>query len=256
MSSLQKMLRILDLFTIDQQVISLDNIVDKLNISIPTAYRYIKELIDAGLLAKVESGEYILGPKIIKLDRFLRSSDPIINKGKRYMHELAELTGLVVLLSNIYNDEIINIYTIPSAGRKINIKYDRGTPQPLFRGSTSRIIVANLPRNRLIRLYNEHNSHIEEIGIGSSWQQFYSYFSKIKREGYSLSHGELDDDISGIAAPIFFGSQIIGSLTIALNTSQIEIFNMDKMISLLIEAADKISKDISNNIEIEENKNT
>lgn len=241
MSSLRKMLSILDLFTEEQSTIYLDEIVRTLNVSVPTGYRYLKELCDAGLLAKIDGGGYIIGPKIIKLDRQIRATDPVISAGKPVMKKLVQKTGCEVLLSNIYNEEVLNVHVEAPTIINTTISYNRGRPHPIYKGATAKVILPYLSRNRLSTLYKENKEKIAEEGLGESWKEFLANLGEWKKQGYCITHGELDKENSGIAAPIFYQDQIIGSLTLVLPTNRFEVYNVDKLIELVKDAANEIS---------------
>lgn len=240
MSSLKKMLSILDLFDEERPTVYFDDIIKELNISVPTGYRYLKELCDSGLLAKSAGTSYIIGPKIIKLDRQIRTTDPIIATGKYIMKELVEITGCEVYLSNIYNDEILNVHSELPTEQTV-VSYSRGKPHPIYLGATSKIIIAHLSKARLTKIYNDYKEEICQAGLGKDWKEFQTNLNEWRKNGYCMTHGELTEGITGISAPVFFHEQIIGSLTLILPTSRIEVFNVEKLIALLKDAAEKIS---------------
>lgn len=240
MSSLKKMLSILDLFHEERSIVYFDEIIQELNISVPTGYRYLKELCDSGLLAKAAGSSYIIGPKIIKLDRQIRTTDPIIATGKNIMRELVEITGCEVYLSNIYNDEILNVHSeLPT--EKTVVSYSRGKPHPIYLGATSKIIIAHLSKARLTKIYKDYKEEIRELGLGEDLKEFQANLNEWRKNGYCITHGELTEGVSGISAPVFYHEQIIGSLTLILPTSRIDVFNIEKLIKLLTDAAHKIS---------------
>lgn len=241
MSSLQKMLAILDLFTEEKNKWHIDAIIEEMDFSVPTAYRYIKTLIDAGLLAKVNSSEYIIGPKIIKLDYQIRISDPYIVKGESIMQSLQELTSCQVLLSNIFDTEVINVHAVSPNNWKERVTYARGVPHPLLKGSTSKIIYAYLSRAKLLKLYNDNRENSELENLSESTKDFLASMSHIKKQGYCISHGELDSNLTGIAAPIFSDNIIKGSLTLVVPTQRLEVYNLDRLITYVTEAASQLS---------------
>ena len=63
-----RMLYILELFSATEPVWSTAAIIEALETSRSTGYRYIKTLHDAGLLTAVRNGYYGLGPRIIEMD--------------------------------------------------------------------------------------------------------------------------------------------------------------------------------------------
>lgn len=240
MSSFKKMLSILDLFSIKRPTLTLDDIVSELNITVPTCYRYLKELCDVGLLAKIDGGEYIVGPKIIKLDHFIRSTTPTIVIATPIMKELSEYTGCTVLLSHIYNDEVINVHVESNYDEPL-LTYNRGVPHPLFRGATSKIIIANLPKARLQKLYEDYKTHIKNEKLGDTFHIFYHNLLKIKKAGYCISKGELDSQITGIAAPVFHKNLVNGSITLVYPSTRENVYNKDHLIELICNAAESIS---------------
>ena len=70
------MLSVLDAFSEDAPIWTVDNIAAALGYTRATAYRYVGGLCDAGLLTRVAQGAYALGPRIIELDRQIQRCDP------------------------------------------------------------------------------------------------------------------------------------------------------------------------------------
>src|SRR5687767_11953192 len=73
-----RLLHILELFSEKDPVWSTAELIEALQTSRATAYRYIKLLHDAGLLTPVRNGYYSLGPRIIEMDFQIRRADPLL----------------------------------------------------------------------------------------------------------------------------------------------------------------------------------
>ena len=97
-SSLEKMLALLDVFTVAEPAWSTDDLIKFSGTSRSTCYRYIKVLQEAGLLTPVAGGAWMLGPRVIELDRTMRMCDPVTIAGGPPMRQLAQDTGLSALL--------------------------------------------------------------------------------------------------------------------------------------------------------------
>src|SRR5690606_18823865 len=110
MSSLSKMLSILDLFTTDNPVWTAEGISAVIGCSAPTGYRYVRELVGAGLLLRLGTGSYSLGPRVITLDYQLRTGDPYYNAGRSLMSTLAEQTGCDCVMSRLFDDQVIDTH--------------------------------------------------------------------------------------------------------------------------------------------------
>src|SRR5690242_20035487 len=109
MSSLTKMLAVLDLFSKDNPVWSADDIIAELKYSRPTAYRYFKTLCASGLLRR-SAGWYVLGPRIVELDYHIRRCDPLLSVGRPVMQRLCQQTGCDVLLLSMYGTTTLAIH--------------------------------------------------------------------------------------------------------------------------------------------------
>lgn len=237
MSSLSKMLSVIDLFA-KKNLWTAEEISEHLGVSVPTSYRYLKELGTVGLVSRVTGGSYILGPKIIELDYQLRSSDPMITTGKPIMVDLCKRTGGLIILGQFYNDRILTIYGEISS-EEIEISYTRGMANPLFKTSTSKIILAYLPKPQLERLSSIYQAENDQMGL--SWEDYKLELQKFRRQGYAISHGEVDPGFSAIAAPIFNSTQVIGSISILFPTLRLEVFDEEKLILMVKEAAKNIT---------------
>ena len=85
MSTPDRMLSILDLFRDDTTAAFQEDVMAHLECSRATAYRYLKSLTESGLLAPTAGGAYVLGSRIIELDRHLRQHDPLMRAAREVM---------------------------------------------------------------------------------------------------------------------------------------------------------------------------
>jgi DNA-binding IclR family transcriptional regulator len=239
------MLAVLDLFTAAQPVWTAEDIIAKLGTSRPTGYRYVRELVAAGLLMRLTGGLYHLGPRIIELDYQIRSTDPVLQAGQPIMKALADRTGCHVLLSNMYGEQVLNVHHEPGI-EPLKIRFARGVPLPLFRGSTSKAILAFLPRGRLKRIYERHAGEIAEAKLGRTWEEFRQALAAIRRVGVAYSSGELDPPNVGNAAPFFAADgEVLGSLTLVTLDKRWALSDREQVIALLREGAQEITDAIA-----------
>ena len=112
MSSLSRMLAVLDLLTAEAPAWTAEAVAQKLDCSLPTAYRYVRELAAAGLLRRGSGGTYVLGPRAIELDYQMRVTDPVLLAGRGAFQSLCESTGCDVVLASVYGDRVITIHQL------------------------------------------------------------------------------------------------------------------------------------------------
>lgn len=245
MSSLRRMLAVLDLFTGEEPVWTAEDLIARLGYSRPTGYRYVRELVAAGLLLRLTGGAYHLGPRIIELDRQIRATDPVLNAGEPIMKALAEQTGCHVLLASIYGERVLNVHHEPGLER-LTLVFVRGVPMPLVRGATSKAILAYLPRARLKRVYENHAAAIASAQLGRSWEEFRRALAAIRRQGYSYTGGELDPPNVGIAAPVFAADgEVFGSLSFVTLDRRWALLDQAQVVGILLDGARRITQAVA-----------
>lgn len=246
-SVLKRMATILDLFSETCHSVTVEEISGELAVSMPTAFRYVADLCDIGLLAKM-NGRYSLGPKIIELEYLVRYYDPIITTGEDLMSGLADMTGCHVLFCRMYGASLVNVFHAPGR-QELNLVFSlfaKGRPLPRFRGAPAMSVMPFLEKRKLRLLYETHKTDTAAMQHGADWNSFSETMRAIKKRGYYVSRGELDKEANGIGAPVFSQKrEVIGSLTLAYKDSAPPWMNESALAQILIENAKEMSRRIS-----------
>lgn len=235
------MLSVLDAFSEEKPIRTVEDIADAFGYTRATAYRYVAELCEAGLLTRVAQGAYALGPRIVELDRQIQRSDPLLEIADPVMHGLLQSDrGQVVLICSLFRDKVLCAHQV-GQDRALALSYTRGRPMPLFRGATSKVILAWLPERRLTRLYADNAAEVRKAKLGSTREEFLSSLKAIRRQGYVITRAEVDPGVVGLGVPLFGGEHsVIGSLSMVFAEDQFVEQNAEAMIARLKQAADAI----------------
>ncbi|MEE8083682.1 MAG: IclR family transcriptional regulator [Alphaproteobacteria bacterium] len=238
MSSLENMLKVIDAFSEEAPVWTVDRLVEGLATSRSTTYRYVRELCEAGFLAAVGGGGYILGPRIIELDRQIRHCDPLATLGRELVTAILPHVGEgIVFICGLLGDDVISVYRRENRN-SLDISYSRGRPMPLFRGSASRIILAHLPERRLMKLFLHHRRDIAEAGLGGEWDEFRANLKEIREHPYLSSRAQVDQGVFALSAPVFDGyGNILASLTLAMPEARADTESMEVLAAIIVGAA-------------------
>ncbi len=240
-SSLSRMLGVLDLFDDSMLTRTAESIADEMGVSVPTGYRYVRMLVEAGLLQRVENSHYTLGPRIILLDHYIRKADPVLREGIPIMRELVESTGFDCVSSSLFGDQLLDTHR-EFSGVPAALAYGRGRPRPLFRGGAPKVIVAGFTPAQLHKLFDSHKAEVVQNGLPGEWSDFRRYYAAIRKAGHYLSNGELEPHLAALAAPIIKADGgTWGAISLVLETSRLAIVDTDKLARLVMDAAQRLS---------------
>ena len=240
-SSLSRMLSVLDLFSEQRLQWSADDISAALQVSIPTGYRYVRILTEAGLLQRSTESQYTLGPRIIVLDHYIRQADPVIQHGIPLMKELVSQTGLDCVVSALLGQQLLDTHR-ELGQAPANLSYGRGRPRPLFKGVAPKVILAGLGPTALHKLLDAHINEVAAAGLPTEWSEFRRYYSQIRKVGYYLSVGELETNLAALAVPLHHADgTVAGALSLVTSVQRMAVIDVEKLAQLVMRAAKDIS---------------
>jgi DNA-binding IclR family transcriptional regulator len=240
-SSLSRMLSVLDLFSEQRLQWSADDISAALQVSIPTGYRYVRILTEAGLLQRSTESQYTLGPRIIVLDHYIRQADPVLQHGIPFMKELVSQTGLDCVVSALLGQQLLDTHR-ELGQAPANLSYGRGRPRPLFKGGAPKVILAGLAPTALHKLLDAHINEVAAAGLPTEWSEFRRYYSQIRKAGYYLSVGELETNLAALAVPLHHADgTVAGALSLVTSVQRMAVIDVEKLAQLVMRAAKDIS---------------
>lgn len=239
MTSPARAFAILNLFDEAHPVWHADEINEALGYSRATGYRYVKDLVEFGLLRKVGAGRYALGPRIIELDYRLRRSDPLLNAAVPVMNRLVLEAGQDAVLTVLFGNQLIDVYRA-SVDPGLQLAYGRGRARPLFVGASAKIILAHQGRAVLQKLYGD-GQEAARGGLGTSWEAFRARLAEVRREGFYWSRGELEPLVSGAAVAVFDADgEVAAGLALIGLTEQLDAMGEARLRALLSKAREEI----------------
>ena len=235
------MLGVLDLFNERAPVWSAEAVAQALDVSVPTAYRYVKLLVASGLLQRSAESQYSLGPRIIVLDHFIRAGDPVLQHAVPFMKELVETTGFDSVISALYGQQLLDTHreysTLPA-----DLSYGRGRPRPLFLGGAPKVILSCFAPTALRKLFDQHTEGIAQAGLPTEWPAFRKYYSNIRKAGHYLSNGELESNLAALAAPIQQADgTVLGAISVVTTVQRMAVIDVPKLAALVMRCASDIA---------------
>lgn len=239
MSRTARVLEVLSFFDEHRRHLRAIDVARLLDVSEATAYRCIADLESAGLLERVGTGDYVLGPAIVELDRHIRVGDPLIAAAADVMQSLAERSGGTVLLCRLHGLKVLCVHQVRGRHGPAEMSYERGRPMPLYKGATSKIILAHLGDEMLRTLVARDWASLKRAGLPASYGALSAYLAELRAKKVSTAAGEIDPGAMGWAAAIHQGKQLLGSLSIVISSATPEI-NIARLSDQVFRAALRI----------------
>lgn len=243
MTANDRMLSVLTLFSVEQNEWTVEQAGQHLGISLSQTYRYFASLTGSGLIAPTRGGRYVVGPAALQLDWLARQTDPLNSAANEPLRALANHLDMpaVLMICRRYRDVVICSHQLAVNEPHFRSGYERGRPMPLFRGASSKSILANLPLRTLKSTFAQHSKTVGELNLGTDWDQFRRNMAAIRRAGFSVSYGEVDEGLAGLAVPLFDPDRLLlGSLSIVTQQASIGGKPTEETVDMLHIAANNI----------------
>ncbi|GAA4849330.1 IclR family transcriptional regulator [Paenibacillus vulneris] len=213
MNGSQTLVRALDIiFALGdaESMLTVTQIAEKVSIPESTAYRLIQTLEKNGILERKEKGQISLGLRILDLARSLhyQMDRELYMIARPFMERLTEQVQETTVLAVRVGSSTCVILAIESR-RFLRFVVENGRTFPIELGATGKSILAFEKKKVVEKILNAIVDKETRKEVNAS-------IEAIKEHGYAVTLGEVDQNIFGVAAPIFDDQgQVVASLTVA-----------------------------------------
>lgn len=231
---------ILNLF-IDHPELTFQQIIDLSGMPKSSVYRMLMSLEEMGFLEKGEDLKYRLGLIFLKYGSLVSSRLDIRTIAYPVMKELHEDVEEAVNLIVQQGDEAVYIEKIDLM-QKVRLYTAVGRKAPMYAGACSRVILSYLPEQYIVNYLENTEFTTLCTGTITDKQMQYDLIEQAKRDGYTVSHSELEMHTCSVAAPIFdHDGEVVAGLSLAgieVNYTEADIAVFSEKV---IDAANEIS---------------
>ncbi|MES2183281.1 MAG: helix-turn-helix domain-containing protein [Pseudomonadota bacterium] len=217
MTTSAKVLQVLRLFTQGRKQLCITDVIELLDVSQATAYRYLVDLEEAGMIERANPNQYVLGPTVVELDRQVRIHDPLIAASAEIMKNLSERIGGTALLSRLHGRRVMCVHQTTGRFSPVSVSYERGRAMPMYRGATSKIILASLDPASLRDIVRQDAGELRQAGLPATFEALNAFLATIRSAGVCHASGEIDKDVVAWATAIHHGKTLLGSLSVVID---------------------------------------
>lgn len=242
-STADRALMILQMFDDDRLVLSATDVAERLLVARSTAYRYLQTLVQAQFLSEDGRGGFRLGMKVLQLSRLARRSYGLGDIAIPVMRELTERFHQTVLLTRQMGQAVVCLEREESREQYIRLSYERGTILNLNAGASAQVLLAWLtPAQQQTALQGAVLRQFTPNSIVTP-AALIQRLAAIRADGYAITHGEVDSEAVGIAAPIFRSSgEVLAAISVVLIRSRVSDQELDQLKTALLDAANHLSE--------------
>lgn len=245
--TLDKGLKILNLYCEEKASYSLSEISRCLKINKTSVFRFVNTLCEHGYLQKDSKGKYSLGIRTIPLAHsFLQKAD-IVQRIKPYVDEIHKEYDLHIDVGLIQNNNIYLVYRRESKDTLAFLHFTAAGN--LHNLATGKAAMAFMEDEQLAGFLGVLQPVVQQPGGEQvELKALRQELQAIKAKGYSLNREAFLPGLIAIGAPVFnlHSGKVVGGVSFDSSTAR---FNMDEFeqryATLLVELAKKISAAIS-----------
>ena len=232
LSGLNRHMQVLRLFSEEKSNWTVPEIAAQIEVPASTVYRTVRELVSQEMLEQSTEALYRLGSAFIEFDRLVRVTDPLIKAGSGLLSDLVAQTEVpcTAVLARLYGNTVMCVADAQSKLGHPPTTLERGRPRPLTRGATSKMILAQLPARRLNKL----------LGGADPLDRFRKELLTVRKAGYVIARGEVDEGIVGIAAPVLMPELAISASLCLVVSASMLTSNLEHRLILLTTMSAKL----------------
>ena len=242
LSSLEKAIRILSLFSVFRPSMDANEISKELGLPRSTVYRLIRVLMKYELMEQnTEYRGYRLGIGLFQMGNIVKYQRRVGDIARPFMEELRNITKETVMLDVIEGHRAFVLREIEGT-HPIRMTFDEGRAMPLHAGASSKVLLAYLSAEEQDRIIEEGLTRYTENTITDP-VELKKELAKIRKNGYAYSDQELDVGARALSAPIRnFSGTVIAGISLAGPVHRFHEANVEAFISLVKEYGEKISR--------------
>jgi IclR family KDG regulon transcriptional repressor len=248
-TTLGKCLTVLETLSRSSRSLTYTDILDRTGLPKSTGYRVISILANERLVHfDAENRTYRIGYRLLELAAQGLNSIDLRAVAGPVIRAMGEATQESVLLAVRDGAEIVSIDRVEST-RSVRSSTAVGNRAPLYCTGLGKAILAFLPREQQMRLYQTLDLHPFTGNTITTVEALEAELARVRERGVAIDDTEHQPDIRCVAAPVLGRDGIVaGAVSISAPSSRADRKNLEAWELLVREAAARISREIGGKV--------
>ena len=234
--SARRVLALLMAFSAERHTLTARQLAEQTAIPLPSVYRYVAMLRDAGLLAGGDAGSYHLSARLIALGRAAEAAETLIDIADPVMRRLAAATTETVILVRLVARSAVCVHRVETTAHRLRTSYEPGQALPLEHGASARLLLASLPPRA-------RREYLAPLAAGDpvAAARLEEKIVRSGQQGWATSEEEIDQGVWAAAAAITGSGGIIAALSVPSPLVRAPAAMQEKLLGQVRAAAGEIN---------------
>jgi IclR family transcriptional regulator, KDG regulon repressor len=240
--SLPKGLALLELLSSNEGPMGITALAKRMHMPKSGVHRLLQVLRDSGWVRQTLTGEYECTMKLWELGQRLASKIDLRRAAMPAMRELAARTRETILLSVLDGSEVLYLEVLDSP-QPVRVHTNPGDRAPASCMATGKALLAYAPASVIDSAARDlHTFTARTITTRAELDR---ELEGVRRRGFAVSHGEWNEGVKGIAAPLFDSSgQAVAAISIGAPSERMSDVVVDELAPLVVKAAQLVSREL------------
>ncbi len=218
---------------------------EKIGCSKSGTFKLLAALTQKGLASQTQDHKYTLGPMAYILGKTYEDHIGLSKMARPYLRRLSDLTGENASFSMLINGRACLIYREESV-QVVRVVGKPGQERPLYCGATGKILGAfQDPETIRKRLMEEPMTAFTERTITAP-EALLEEYARIRKQGYSYSDREMNNETVGIGAPVYDPSgKVWAAISVGVPYMRMDEAKKARYIYLVKETARDMSENLA-----------
>lgn len=215
--ALSRGLDVLRSFGQERRAMTLSEVAQATDLARPTARRVLLTLEELGYV-RAEDGTFALTPRVLELGTAYVSSLGLWEVAQPHLRALVRQTHESCSMAQLDGSDIVYVARV-AVPKLITLRVDIGTRFPAVRTSQGKVLLADLPPERLREVLDlPSRSTVPPLapGAGRSVEDVEAMLWQVREQGWAAADEELTAGVRAVAVPVPDGS---GSVRAAMDVT-------------------------------------
>lgn len=187
--ALDKIVRILDLFTQKAAPISAADIAKSLDLPRSSVHGLLLGLQEANLIRKTDERHFVLGTHVMYWANGFLSQQDIVAEFHEAITHIPELSPYSLTLSTLSNDQVVYL-ACKNSNAPLGFTFRIGIQIPAVFTATGKIMLSTLSDDEIHKIIDHFPPPFTEYSV-QNHHDFHTELENIRQQGYAIDNGQL-----------------------------------------------------------------